>query len=156
MPKKILLSLCVAAVGLVVACGKTESPVTPTAGGANADALANGATLKIDAPTLVSPTNGVQISRGPVTVVINNVQGKYATFPVTYELEIRNAQTGAVVTNTRFAASSGATTSFTAPGELAAFDTFHDWRVRATYLQGLGPWSATGRFKTGLRAFLNA
>jgi hypothetical protein len=156
MPKKILLSLCVAAVGLVVACGKTESPMTPTAAGSNADALANGATLKIDAPTLVSPTNGVQIQRGsPLTVTINNVQGKYATFPVTYELEIRNAATGAVVSTNRFAASSGATTSFSVPGELAAFDTFHDWRVRATYLQGLGPWSATGRFKSPLRAFLN-
>jgi hypothetical protein len=160
MPKKILLVLSIAAVGVVVACGKSDLPVSPTSAGSGGDALADGSTLKINAPTPIAPTNGVQISRGaPFVVTFTNVQGRYATFPVTYELEIRNAATGAVVANNKFPAQSGANTSFTVPTELTAFDTIHNWRVRATYQrdaqQGLGPWSATASFKSPLRAFLN-
>src|SRR5678815_3220282 len=148
MPKKILLVLSIAAVGVVVACGKSDLPISPTSSGLGGNALADGSTLKINAPTPIAPTNGVQISRSaPFVVTFTNVNGRYANFPVTYELEIRNAATGAVVANNKFPAQSGANTSFTVPTEFTAFDTIHNWRVRATYKQGaqegFGPWSAT-------------
>jgi hypothetical protein len=160
MPKKILLVLSIAAVGVVVACGKSDLPISPTSSGLGGNALADGSTLKINAPTPIAPTNGVQISRSaPFVVTFTNVNGRYANFPVTYELEIRNAATGAVVANNKFPAQSGANTSFTVPTEFTAFDTIHNWRVRATYKQGaqegFGPWSATASFKSPLRAFLN-
>ena len=74
---------------------------------------------------------------------------------MTYELEIRNASTNQVVgTNRKFPAASGQQTSFTVTDELA-FETNHSPRVRATYRNSVGPWSAVGTFRTAARAFLN-
>ncbi len=156
MPKKLLVALCVAAVGLVVACGESKSPVSPSPGASGTGALPDGSTLKINAPTIVFPTNNVQLSRSqPFVVTLNNVSGLFATFPVTYELEIRNANTNQVVgTNRKFPAASGQQTSFTVNDELA-FETTHAVRARATYLNSVGPWSAVGTFRTAQRAFLN-
>jgi hypothetical protein len=157
MPKKFLLFLTAAAVGLVVACGKSESPTSPSSAVSSADALADGSTLKIDAPRLIAPTNGVQIQRGTTfPVTFENVKGRYATFPVSYEVEVRNSATGAIVVTPTFPAAAGATTTFAVSAANMAFETNHTWRVRAAYLQGRGPWSATGSFVSGKRAFLNA
>jgi hypothetical protein len=155
MPKKLLVALCVAAVGLVVACGESNSPVSPSPGGSGTDALPDGSTLKIDAPRITSPTNNVQISRTqPFVVTLENVNGKFATFPVTYELEIRNGNT--LVTSHKFAAAQGSTTSFTVPNVADwVAETAHTARVRATYRNSVGPWSANGTFRTPPRAFLN-
>jgi hypothetical protein len=139
---------------MVVACGKTNPPVSPTPAGAATDALPDGSTLKIAAPQIVFPTNNVQLSRGePFVVTLRNVNGMFASFPVTYELDIRNAG-NAVVANHRFAASQGDTTSFTVPNSLA-FETNYTARVRATYRNSFGPWSQNGTFRTGPKAFLN-
>jgi hypothetical protein len=156
MPKQFLLILSAAAVGLVVACGKSESPISPSSAVSTTNALPDGSTLKIDAPRLISPTNGVQIQRGDTfTVTLENVRGRYATFPVTYELEVRNSATGAVVATASFPAAGGSTTSFAVSAANLAFETNHSWRVRAAYLHGRGPWSANGTFVSGKRAFLN-
>jgi hypothetical protein len=156
MPKKLLVVLCVAAVGLVVACGESKSPVSPSPGASGTGALPDGSTLKINAPTIVFPTNNAQLSRTqPFVVTLTNVNGLFATFPVTYELEIRNANTNQVVgTNRKFPAASGQQTSFTVTDELA-FETDHAVRVRATYQNSVGPWSGVGTFRTPPRAFLN-
>src|SRR5687767_4676991 len=154
MPKKLLLAFCVTAVGLAVACGKSSSPISPTPAGSGTDALPDGSTLKIAAPQVVFPTNGVQLQRNvPFVVTLNNVNGTFATFPVTYELEIRSAS-GAVVATHKFAAAQGSTTSFTVNNELE-FDANHSLRARATYRNSNGPWSGVNSFRTPLRAFLN-
>ena len=141
MPKKFLLALCVATIGLAVACGKSNSPVSPSPSSSATDALPDGSTLKINAPQVVFPTNGVQLQRNqPFIVTLNNVNGRFATFPVTYELEVRN-QGGAVVASHRFPAAQGNATSFTVPNELV-FDANHSLRIRATYRNSVGPWSA--------------
>jgi hypothetical protein len=156
MPKKLLVALCVAAVGLVVACGESNSPVSPSPGGSGTDALPDGSTLKIVAPRITSPTNNVQISRSsPFVVTLENVNGMFATFPVKYELEIRNGNT--LVASYKFDAAQGSTTSFTVPDTTAwVAETAHTARVRATYRNSFGPWSANGTFRTPPRAFLNA
>jgi hypothetical protein len=118
------------------------------------DAGPDGSTLKINAPQLVFPTNNVQLQRNqPFVLTLQNVSGKYTTFPVSYEVEIRN-QAGTVVVHPRFPASSGATTSFTVTDELV-FDAPHTWRVRATYRNSFGPWSTNGSFRTPLKAFID-
>jgi hypothetical protein len=156
MPKKHLLTVCVAIIGLVVACGKTNPPVSPTPTGAPSDALADGSTLKIGAPRITSPTNDVQISRtSPFVVTLENVRGMFATFPVTYELEIRNGN--ALVSSYRFDAAEGPTTSFVVPDTSNwVAETGHTARVRATYRNSFGPWSSNGTFRTPPRAFLNS
>src|SRR5262245_928462 len=108
MHKKHLLTLCAAALGMAVACGKTESPVSPSASVAGTNALPDGSTLKINAPRITTPTNNVQISRGsPFVVTLENVNGLFATFPVSYQLEIRNGNS--LVATYRFNAAQGPT-----------------------------------------------
>lgn len=155
MLKKILAGVCVAAIGLVVACGKSSSPVSPNAAlDGSTSAAADGSTLKIGAPTLVAPINNFVFpaGQGLVTFSWNNVSGAYASFPVTYELEIKNAN-GAVVATPKVPAASGVTTSFQVTTLVA--DTIHTWRVRATYNGLLGPWSTSATFRTAIQAFIN-
>ena len=47
----------------------------------------------------MSPGGGVQFARGAsIRMVITNVSGTYVSFPVLYEIEIRN-QAGTIVRN---------------------------------------------------------
>ena len=155
MPKKLFLTVCVAAMGLVVACGKTESPVSPSPSISGTDAGPDGSTLKINAPRITSPTNDVQISRStPFVVTLENVSGLFATFPVSYQLEIRNGNS--LVATYRFAAAEGPTTSFVTNDHANWVpETNLTARVRATYRNSFGPWSANGTFRTPPKAFLN-
>ena len=154
MAQKLLVGLCVALAGFSVACGQAAGPASPSAavsGAANAGP--DGSTLKIAAPTLVSPIGGAQFAPGAqVVLTVQNVKGTYSTFPVTYEVQILNAQ-GTVVANPKFQASAGTTSTTTVTSTLVA-DSTHTWRARATYGSGVGPWSNTASFKTPVAAFL--
>jgi len=150
MKKKILLSVCTLAIGVFVACGKTPAPTSPAgAVGADGNLGPDGATLKIGAPPLTSPASGFQFPRNaPIVLQFGNVSGTYATFPVTYEMEIRNPA-GQLVANPTFPAAAGATTSFTVTTSLAA-DTIYSYRVRARRDALFGPWSLTRTFRTAI------
>jgi len=156
MKKKLLAGTCVGALALAVACGKASSPLAPNAAiESAAGAAPDGSTLKIGAPSLVAPINNFTFpdGQGNVTFSWNNVSGTYASFPVTYELEVKNAN-GQVVANPKIAAAAGVTTSFQTSA-LAA-DQIHTWRVRATYNALLGPWTPnSGTFRTARQAFIN-
>jgi hypothetical protein len=149
MKTKILLCVCTLAIGVFVACGKSAAPASPSgAAGAEGNLGPDGATLKIGAPPLSSPANGFQFARNaPIQVTITNVQGTYATFPVTYELELRNSAGTSVITTMKQPAGSGPTTTFTITTSLTA-DTVFSYRARATKDNLFGPWSATGTFRT--------
>jgi hypothetical protein len=155
MLKKTLVAVCVAAIALAVACGKSPNPMAPNAAvdGA-ASAAADGSTLKIAQPTPVAPINNFVFPAGQGTVTFswNNVNGTFASFPVTYELEIKNAN-GTVVASPKVAASNGVTTSVAVTTLVA--DTIHTWRVRATYNGLVGPWSTGATFRTAIQAFIN-
>jgi hypothetical protein len=155
MLKKILAGTCVSAMALVIACGKSSNPVSPNAAtDSTAGAASDGSTLKIGAPTLLAPINNFTFPAGQGTVTFSwsNVSGTFASFPVTYELEVKNAN-GVVVANPKVNAAAGANTTFVTTG-LAA-DTIHSWRTRATYNGLLGPWSTNGTFRTALQATLD-
>jgi hypothetical protein len=140
---------------LLVACGKSSSPVSPNASlDGSTSAASDGSTLKIGAPTLVAPINNFVFPAGQGTVTFswNNVSGTYASFPVTYELEIKNAN-GTVVATPKVAANNGVTS--TVQVTTLAADTIHTWRVRATYNGLLGPWSTSATFRTAVQAFIN-
>jgi hypothetical protein len=143
-------------VAVGIACGRSNpiGPSDPARGGIGA--APDGSTLKIAAPPPVLPTDNFQFLGGtlPVALSWTNVSGTFASFPVSYEVEVRNAA-GAVVANPKgIPASSGDTTSWTVTPALAG-DTVHAWRVRATFNQAFGPWSAGRQFKTGPLAFLS-
>jgi hypothetical protein len=156
MPVKVPVIVIASVLAVCVACGQSN-PVAPsnTANGAFG-AAPDGSTLKIGAPTLTSPSDNFNFPAGSgvVTLTWTNVSGTYATFPVSYEVEVKNAA-GAVVANPKsLPASPGGTTSWTVNPPLVA-DTVHTFRVRATFNQAFGPWSAGRQFKTGPLAFLS-
>jgi hypothetical protein len=151
---RLLLFSASAVVALaVVACNQDNSShLTSPAAGDSVDAAADGSTLKIPAPTLVSPTNGTQLEGlSTVTLTISNVSGTYTFISVTYEIEVKNPA-GTVIANPKFAKAGGSTTSFTLTTTFPAETTF-SWRARATSNGHFGPWSSTGNFKTGPAAF---
>jgi hypothetical protein len=152
MLKRTMIGLCTAALAITLACSKAAVPTSPTsASGADGAAAADGSTLKIPAPTLTSPANGftaVPGSTDPITLSLTNVTGTYATFPVTYEFEIKSPA-GSVVSNPKVAAGSGSTSAVLAASSLTG-DTSYTWRARATYETGVGPWSAVRTFRTAI------
>lgn len=137
---------------VTVACSNTATPISPNAAVPGSfSAGPNGETLKIAAPGTTSPSGGAT-SSFPLTLTVANVNGTYATFPVSYRYEIRNAAGTTVATGTQ-AASSGAATSIVVSGTLA-FDAAHTWRVRAENGSSFGPWSAAASFRSPAGSFM--
>ena len=149
---RLALTCCSLTLASALACGDNPSPSSPSGAGGWGNLGPGGSTLKIAAPDLQSPANGVQVQGNPV-LVFTNVTGTYASFPVTYEVELRNPQ-NAMIANPKPAASSGATTSVTISQQLP-FDTILSWRVRATFENAFGPWSETRTFRTMPEGYIN-
>lgn len=137
-----------AAVGMI-ACGKTStsnpsapSAINPAAVTANAD----GSTLKVTAPTLVSPVNGVKLQQGdPVILKINNSTPLYVpSLTLAYRFEVSAAGAG-VVQSTIVAGGAGQTSLQIDDGLLDGEKTYQ-WRARAEYQGIAGPWSGVQSF----------
>lgn len=143
----------VAALAVTVACSNAASPMSPNAAVPGSGAAGpNGETLKIAAPGTTAPVGGATAGF-PLALTIANVNGTYASFPVTYRYEITNASGTTVATGTQ-AASSGAATSIVVNASLA-FDSPHTWRVRAEYNGAFGPWSTPASFRSAAGSFKN-
>jgi hypothetical protein len=147
MSHKLYLGICGVALGMTLACSQA-TPLSPNpAGVVGIDAAPDGSNLKIAAPTVLSPKDNVQVQlSNPLAVSVSNVSGKYASFPVTYEVQIQSS-TGTVLQSVMFPASGGPTTNANLSVQLAD-NTPHTLRVRATFGKGVGPWSATAAFRT--------
>lgn len=149
MSTKVPLIAIACVLSVAVACSRS-SPIVPsdTAFGGFA-AGPGGATLKIDAPRPISPTHNFAFEPGDATVTLSwaNVSGRYASFPVSYELELRNSAGDLIAHPVNLAASSGEMTSWTIAPELAE-DLVHGWRIRATYNGAWGPWSDIFQFRS--------
>jgi hypothetical protein len=140
------LALACAASLFLTACN--SSPNAPTgsdAGGTAAEAGPNGETLKVQAPSILAPTNDLRLdSRRPV-MTVGNVQGKFVGGSFSYEFELLT-DGNSVVNRTTLAAGNGSTT-WTYPVDLER-DTPYRFRARARMGNALGPWSPTSRFIT--------
>lgn len=142
--------VCLSAI--LTACSSTPNPVAPNDVPVEA-AGPSGETLKIAAPTTVSPVGGAQAAAALV-LVVGNVNGTYANFPVTYRYEIRAANGGVAAAGTAPAAG-GTSTSIPVSASLA-FDTNHTWRVRAEFSGEFGPWSADASFRSSAGGYIQA
>src|SRR5438552_11566968 len=84
-----------ALLALSVACGRQNStPVSPSgAKPASGDEVAgaDGATLKVTAPTLVSPINDVVLEGATATLIANSATGINANIPFAYDFELYDA-----------------------------------------------------------------
>jgi hypothetical protein len=135
-------------VATLVACSTNKTPTSPaSASVADANAGASGETLKVAAPTLVSPIGGAQLTSSVVVLSFGSVTGTFASITPSYQIELKDAA-GTMIANPTIT-----TTSYTVTATLG-FDTVYNWRVRATYQGAVGPWSSTTTFKTQLAGFI--
>jgi hypothetical protein len=135
------------ALALTLACN--SAPNTPTAPGATApggtEAAPDGSTLKVVAPSPISPTGDTRLSNRVPTMTAGNSTGKFANTAYNYEFQLLT-DGGQLVRAASIAGGSG-TTTWVYPEELAR-DTAYKWQVRATLNGAVGPWSPQARFFT--------
>jgi hypothetical protein len=140
---------------LALACSKSpETPVSPSAAtDPSAGAAADGSTLKVTAPTAVSPVNGAQ----PDTLVLttNKSTGKYdPSLAPSYEFQIRTTG-GATVAgcSATVPGGSGSTVAYT-PTCTLEFDTNYTWRSRAVMGTAVGPWANDAAFRSAAGGYI--
>jgi hypothetical protein len=140
---------CLAFLTAAAACSQAPQSIsTPTAvvGGSTADA-ADGSTLKVKAPSLVSPANGERAEdRRPTLLWLNSV-GNYGSTGLEYEIELSSPTT--VVYRT-IAGESADISSHLIPIELD-YDVVYSWRARARHVTEVGPWSNWASFMSPTR-----
>jgi len=133
-----------AAVFLLVvsmACS-VQTPLAPQPGpGSSATPAPDGTTLKVGAPTLVSPINSDTVTTQKPTLTIAAATGQFANQAFSYEFELQT-DAGAVL-----ASGTVSGTTFTVPDNLPINSAFR-WRARAALNGAVGPYSALGRFQS--------
>jgi len=130
-----------------VAC--TQTPQTTTGPSASsqtvaaATAAADGSTLKVNPPGIVSPSDGVRAEDRRPTLVWTNAEGRYAGIGLAYDIQLSDP------TKVIYETTVGETPNFGAhliPFDLD-FDVMYSWRARAHLADLVGPWSAWGTFQ---------
>lgn len=148
--KKSALGLVVSVVvcAAALACSQTPQTLTsPSATtGGSAAANSDGLVLKVTAPPIISPVDGVTVDSKRPTLVWANSTGKYESVGVAYDLMVTNEVTGIVVYE-RTVGETLNTGTHQLDADLTQ-DTVHAWRVRAHMGNDLGPWSMYGEFRT--------
>lgn len=144
MSRRFTVTATAALLALAIACSRqAATPVAPSAtSGAAANAAADGSTLKVSAPGVVSPVNDAQQNDVP-TLVASAAAAKFgAALPgaLTYRFQVFD-NTATLVQD------SGQVGSLAwRPTVQLAFKVRHTWRVRAEYGADVGPWSASASF----------
>jgi len=141
---------------LAASCGKkAANPVSPSGAEQSDTSATPVGGLKATAPTTQSPTNGAKPT-GTLVLVAGRSTMPYVAvqFPLSYEFEILTTQ-GAHVWSTMVSGESGSTISV-APDASLNNDQSYNWRVRASYQEARGPWSANAAFVANKpAAFIN-
>jgi hypothetical protein len=140
--KRVFLGLALGSfIVLPIGCG-TETPPTPTLP-STSNTGTGGSTLKVTAPTLVSPLAGQRLSNNQPTLVLQNVTAQFSTnAPVFYEFQV-TTMTGQVVYSRIVAggvANGQGTVSHTVATPLSANASYR-WRARAVSGTDNGPFS---------------
>jgi hypothetical protein len=144
-------------IATIVACGgDKKNPNAPSgtaatnaAAGSGTNAGTNatnpdGSTLKVTAPTGLSPTGGQRVSSRRPTLAWTNAAGVYQPGTFTYQIELYRVN---VLAGTIDVPSGSGTTAYEFTSDLDA-NTLYRWRVRAKLGTAVGPWSATSDFNT--------
>ncbi len=137
---------CFALLVASAACTQTAQPISsPSAivGGSTGNA-ADGSSLKVTAPALVSPIDGVRAEDRRPTLIWLNSNGKYGTIGVAYDIEV---STPAAVVYSRTVGESPDFGAHLIEMELE-YDLVYSWRVRAHIgnPDRYGPWSNWANF----------
>ena len=142
VPRFAALSAPAHGLSAMLACS-VQTPLAPAPpGGSPSTTAADGTTLKVGPPTLVSPINSAFITTQKPTLTISRAIGQFSsTTEFAYEFELQN-DTGTVLAR---GSSNGNT--FTVPDNLPINSAFR-WRARATLNGAVGPYSGLARFQT--------
>lgn len=137
------------------ACAQNaESPMSPSAATGESAANPDGSTLKVTAPQPRSPENGARIEEIRPTVVFGNSSGRFTTVPVTYRVQVFDAD-AQLIAELGVPQDGSGQTSLQAEADLA-YDTEYRWRVRAEYEGQPGPWSDIWTFTTPQRVTIGS
>jgi hypothetical protein len=129
-------------IGLAASGCAVDTPLTPAPpAGTGSTSAPDGSTLKVGAPTLVSPINSDTVNTQRPTLTISAAAGQFANQTFQYEFELQS-DAGAVLTRATVSS-----LTFTVPGDLGVNGAFR-WRARAVLSGAEGPYSALGRFQT--------
>jgi hypothetical protein len=134
-----------------IACTQASQSITaPSAsvGGSLANA-ADGSSLKVTAPALVSPIDGVRAEDRRPTLIWLNSNGRYGSVGVAYDIEL---STPAAVVYTRTVGENPDFGAHLVDLELD-YDTVYSWRMRAHVgnPDTVGPWSSWTTFLSPTR-----
>jgi hypothetical protein len=123
---------------MVSACG--SDPVAPTPAAASTPTGAT--TLKVSAPSIVSPAGGTALNTRNPTLVLRPAVGTYASPTVSYELQVLTTNGDSVYSRTIAggAANGEGTVSHVVESPLNV-RTPYRWRARAVQGANAGPWS---------------
>lgn len=147
--KFVRVGSCLALLIAGAACTQTPQAVTSpsaTTGGSTANA-ADGSTLKVTAPPLVSPVDGARAEDRRPTLIWVNSQGKYGSIGVAYDLEVSSPT---AVVYSRTVGESPDIGSHLMDLELD-YDVVYSWRARARVADQYGPWSSWASFLSPTR-----
>lgn len=155
MARKVLLCTLAGVLALAFACGKSsQAPTSPSssevAGGA---ANPDGSTLKVTAPTPVSPINGAQPDAALVFVASKS-QAKFSDLPLSYEFQVRSGSSVVYDSGVVPGVGSGPSNVQFSPAVALTPDTAFTWRARASYQGAFGPWSSDATFKSPIGGFI--
>jgi hypothetical protein len=140
-----------ALMAFTLACSNTPAgPTSPstTDGSADAPALPDGSTLKVSAPTPVSPVGGVEVTDLDPDLVITNSTPTFfpGSLNLSYVFEVRNEE-GRVVYTSVAVPQGGGQTRHEIARDLNANEV-HTWQAWAVFQGRQGPKSASATFKT--------
>ena len=147
------VSLCLALLMAGVACNTAPQAITaPSAsvGGSTAATNADGSTLKVNAPALISPVDGVRAEdRRPTLLWLNSTVKYNGGYIDAYDIEL---STPAAVVYSRTVGISPEYGAHLIDMELD-YDTVYSWRVRAHVgnPDSVGPWSSWTSFLSPTR-----
>ena len=142
---------CLALLAAGLACTQAPQALTaPSAstGGSTADA-ADGTSLKVTAPALVSPVDGVRAEDRRPTIIWVNSSGRYGSVGVAYDIEVSTPTT---VVYSQTVGETPDIGSHLLPFDLE-YDMVYSWRVRAHIgnPDTVGPWSSWASFLSPTR-----
>src|SRR5438128_1793187 len=158
MSRKLLLCSSTAALlARARACGKSsQAPTSPSSSATTPDtgAAPDGSTLKVTAPTPVSPVNGAQPDSLVLTATQSQAKFTATAIALQYQFQIFNAGNTLVFDSGPINPTVNASNISFAPSVALTPDQPHTWWVRAIYQGANGPFSPKTPFKSPLGGYI--
>jgi len=129
----------------MMSCAESGAPVSPSAAAGGIDAGPDGTTLKVTAPTPMSPAGGIRIDTLEPEFVIANAEGLYTNPTLEHRIELYTGGGQFVMNSPKLAPTANGQTKWEVPNNLE-LDTQYRWRARAEIGTDYGPWSAFAEF----------